>query len=778
MKLSIAWIFDHIDADWRKQDIETIVSKFNLITAEIEDYYTVQYDLRNFALGTLVKESGNSVTLNVPEWAQDYQLPKRPDLGEFKNAAYMVFQEGAKVRWAVCKNLNLDKEGYLPAFDVKAEDLEGDWKSLVESRDIILEIDNKSITHRPDMWGHRGFAREIAAFMKLGFISKHNFLQNHPVKQFSDATKTSIKNPFVVEKQAEGCNRFSGLYFPSIENKPTDLFTAFRLIKVGLRAINAVIDITNYVMLDWSQPTHVFDAGKISGKKIIARMAKKGEQLRLLDDREINLAKEDLVISDGEKPIALAGVMGGSEDSFSQSTKSIFLESANFDAATIRKTAFRHKSRTEASARFEKTLDPNQIEEAIMRFLSLAKKLGLKFEYADEIVAVGDKVVENVINVPHHYLETRAGFSLKEENIKNPLERIGFVVSPVEGKYDITIPSYRGTKDVEEKEDILEEVIRFYGFENIKPKMPIWEKQPANLNWVYKQRKIKKFLKNVARMTEQQNYNLYDEAFLKEIDYNPEKTTVNLLNPVSVDQYRLITSLIPGLMKNIKDNYALSDKHNFFEAGRTWTSINQKPIEQKLIAGIFFNKREKIDFYESKEYLSSLLEVFGINAAWKKSEAKDPWFNLHQTAEIVCGEKTIGWAGKVDMAFLSKIDVLPQSDAFLFEIDLDFILSFTPEVTQFKSLSKYQEVDFDLSFFVPLSITVSEIEKVLSNVDKTIDDVKMIDYFERDEWSDKRSLAFRVKLVNPDKTFDKDEIEMIRQKAIKSLTKLGAELRA
>ncbi len=770
MKLSIAWIFDHIAADWKQQNIDAIVSKFNKVTAEIEDYYEVIYDLTSFALGQ-VKGS----VIDVPEWKKEFKLLMHTDFEQFPNGYFMVMKDSDKVRWATCKDFKLDKDGLLPAFYIDEKQfISGEWKAAVEARDIILEVDNKSITHRPDMWGHRGFAREIAAFMNLPFVPKQEVLKKYKVVQSEKQSASTITNPFEVNNQTTICNRFSGLYFSNIENKPSELSMAFRLMKVGSRAINAMVDLTNYVMLDWSQPTHVFDADKLDGKSINIRRANNGEILKLLDGRNIELTKDDLVIADAKAPVALAGVMGGLEDSLSKDTKSIFLESANFDAATIRRTATRYKSRTEASARFEKSLDPNQITDAIMRFIFLAEQMKIKMNYAEEILVIGKPFMEKVINITQEFLDNRAGFTIKEEDVVAPLTKLGFTVSVLEDSYDVTIPSFRGFKDVREKEDILEEIIRFYGFDKIALEMPVWLKRPYSLANVFRQRKIKNYFKNAACMIEQQNYILYDENFLKTLSYEPPKNTINLTNPVAENQYRLINSLIPGLLKNIQDNFTLADKFYFFEFGRIWSFSDLSFIEKKSITGIFFHKREQLDFYSCKEKITSFLKMFSIVPDWIKSDKNAPWYNSYQTAKLMLNNNNIGVVGKLNPVFLTNLGILPDTEALAFELDADFILSYNSKVSVFKPLSRYQEVSFDLSAFVPLSLQVADIQKSLSGVDKYIQNVSLIDFFEKDE---KRSLAFRLRLINEEKTFDKEEIESIRTKAIKALEKLGANLR-
>ena len=796
MKLSIAWIFDHIDADWKKQDIKYIVSKFNQVTAEIESFYTIDFDLCRFAICKILKKDKNGLKVLIPEWKKEIILPKRDEKEDRSDSYFMVCKSGNSINWAQLKDLRLEKDGLIPALDVDQKDLDGNWKDNFEGQDVIIEVDNKSITHRPDMWGHRGFAREIAAFMGLKFLPEKDYLFKKDVLTFDKIAKSTATNPISIEINApKACKRFAGLYLKSIENRPCSIFALSRLIKVGVRPINGIVDLTNYLTLDWSQPVHAYNAEKISGNKIIARMAKKGEKLILLDESELQLTDKDLVIADQEKPLCLAGIMGGLNSVIEENTKSVFFESAIFDPVFIRRSALHHKYRTESSMRFEKSLDPNQNIAGILRFLKLAQDFGIKIESANEILSVGAPAMEKTLKVSHKFLEKRAGLDFEDDyNIIIPLTRLGFKVEKdlvefsdsKKGEreiiYSITIPTFRSTKDIEDKEDILEEVVRFYVLERIKLDLPYLKKSPSDLSFVFKKRKIKNFFANSAKMMEQQNYVLYDEEFLKSVGLKIVPAA-EILNPVSENFTKLLTSLLPGLFKNIKDNYVIQDNLRFFEAGRIWKKGKKEEIiEEKKVAGVFFEKRKSVDFYECKEYISCLFDLFGLkfeNIEWRKiNNPGDLWFRKYQSAEIYFEKNKIGIAGKVDSLFLNKLEVLPESDAFCFELDLDFLQTFVPKTIKYKPLSKYQESSFDLSFFVPLAVTTFELEKLLLKVDILVTKVKLIDSFEKSDWDDRKSLTFRLWLNDPEKTMDKEEIEKAWKKSVKLIEKIGGSLRS
>ncbi|MBD3231679.1 phenylalanine--tRNA ligase subunit beta [Candidatus Dependentiae bacterium] len=800
MKLSISWIFDHINANWKKQNIDELISKFNKISAEIENYYKIDFDLKDFALGKITKIN-NRLKIEIPEWKIKCDLPSREDFKE--NLIFMVRRREKKIEWAKLSDFGLDKDGYVPALDIQQQDLKGEWKKYFETQDVIIEVDNKSITHRPDMWGHRGFAREIAAFLNLDFIDANKLVQTKSVDTYQKKAKATEQNPISIEVKAENaCKRFAGIYFNSVQNKPTNIFIFSRLIKVGVRPINGLIDLTNYLTLDWSQPVHVYDVENIEGRSIIVRMAEKGEKITLLDENEIKLSEKDLVIADENKPLCLAGVMGGIDSIIQQNTKNIFFESANFDAAVVRRTALRHKCRTESSIRFEKTLDPNQNIHGILRFLRLAKLYGIELNSANRILSVGIPIEEKTIQVEHEYFQKRSGLKLDDDyDIIYPLQRLGFkvekkLIEDIQKQigdlqltrnyiYTITIPTFRSCKDVQTKEDILEEIVRFFGLDKIALSLPCFKKQPSVLNRIFKQRKIKNYLVECAKMIEQRNYAFFDENFLESVKLQNIESAAEIVNPVSQNAKRLVSSLLPGLFKNIQDNFHEQDRLRFFEMAKIWSTGGLKERsgikEIKKIAGVFFEKRKNVDFYQCKAYITGMLSLVGINTDIlnfvKIDKPKNAWCIKYQSAYIYYDKVKLGILGKVDPLFLSKLDVLSESDAFFFELNADFLIDYVSKVKKFDGLPKYQETYFDLSMFVPLDLTTKKIESILDKVDVLVIKVKLIDFFEKEDWLDKRSLTFRIWLNSEKKTLEKDEIDAVWKKSIKSVEKVGASLR-
>lgn len=772
MKLSIAWIFDHIDANFKKIDIADLVLKINKSTAEIESFEKINIDIKNLYLAQIRSISSEVIILYCPELEQEIEVPFRTDAKE--ESLFLLKKDNLSFNWAKTVDFGSSKEQILPTFVINGDLINGRWKDYFEEEDYIFELDNKSITHRPDLWGHRGFAREVAALLDLDLLPLDEFISKISVKNFPEGVATNQPAFDIEIKNLQVCKRFSSLFVPKIEISPSVLHMASRLARVDSKPINLIVDTTNYVMFDLSQPMHAFDAEKIDSK-IIVRFANESEKLKLIDDEIVELNNKDLVVADQSGPLALAGIMGGKNSQVEPSTKSMFIESANFDASTIRLSSFRLKKRTEASARFEKNLDPNQNIIAIERFVKLIKDSGLNIELADYIISLGAEQPENKIEITHEFIENRLGVQIKSDFILRTLAKLGFIVKIFDGKYEITIPSFRGTKDVKLPEDIVEEVGRFFGYENIPYVLPSRQMVPFDFRNVVLERKIKELMAYGCLMHEVQNYPFYDEFFLKTLDWQPEQS-VSVISPVSQNWQKLVTSLIPHLLKNIQQNLLLQSKLNFFELNRIWhLKSKDKANEKKSLSGVFFDHKEEVDFYFAKAKLQNLFDMLKLDVEWVSAgDLKSSWYSAYQSSYLVHKGKYIGVAGKVSQNFLSKIS---SGDAFIFELDLDFILQYKPETVRFKTLLKYPSVWLDISIFVPLAVKVKDISDLILSSDFRIYKVELIDSFVKDDWSDKKSLTLRFHLADETKTLSKDEIDEVMSKVCKNVTKLSAQLR-
>ncbi len=773
MKLSLAWIFEHIQGDWTNIDVPQLVDSFNKTTAEIAGFSKVSLDLEPFTLGIVTKIGHSNITIHSPELKKDIELQARADIRD--DDCYLIKKDGTHYRWASMRDLGSDKEAFLPSLYCDKELQAGAWKKTIQTDDFILDVDNKSITNRPDMWGHRGVAREIAALLQLHLKPITELLSAKPIKQY-DLRSANIPCTVVVEDQ-EIVKKYCSLYCEDVEPRSSMLAMTFMLARVDCRPISSIVDGTNYVMLDLGQPLHAFDALKIHTNTVALRKARDLETLALLDGQRIQLIADDYVITDGQNPIALAGIMGGQSTAIDNNTKSLFIESAVFDAGTIRKTAARLHIRTDSSARFEKSLDPNQSVIALMRLMKIWHDMDLPIKITGEINCFGKDIEPRDIVITHECIEKRLGVSLDTTFVTQTLQRLEFKVKedPYAAitTYIITVPTFRGTKDITIKEDIIEEVGRYYGYSTIVCVLPSREMKPFDTSSMMRIADIKECVAYGLSMHEVCNYAMFDESFLRELKWEPTHA-VTIKNPVSENWRRMVTTLMPGLIKNIETNKNEAERLQFFEYGRTW-HLGTQITEHRILAGIFFDQKNIIDFYEAKAQLSRLFTKLELDVQWKKIDKPEyPWASPYQTAHILYNGSIIGYAGKAHCTLLKKF---VEGDAFVFELDADFLQNYKPTLRRFMQSSRYPSVKRDVSVIVPSNLTVDEILSALKQVSDKIVSVDLVDFFIKQDWFDKRSLTFRCTLQDPEKTMITEEVDLLGTKIIQKLTAMGAQIR-
>lgn len=437
----------------------------------------------------------------------------------------------------------------LSAFDVPAGTTLADALDL---NDVLLEIDNKSMTNRPDLWGHYGIAREIAALYNLPLAE---------IKPF----ETDVQSDFNVEiADPDRCPRYIGVEMSGVNVKEAPYQMQNRIWKVGMRPINALVDITNYVMLATGNPTHAFDADNISDH-IVVRHAAENEKLLLLNDKELSLCTDDLVITDSEGPVALAGVMGGAKDSILPKTERVILEVANFEAAGIRRTALRYDNRTEASSRYEKAIDPERCDQALALSMQYFKELYPELKvtgYCDKYVK---KLKRAEIDVNLVWLEKRLGKHLTNDEIQGKLEKLGFDVQINGEDMHVIAPTWRSTGDISIKDDVMEEVARMYGYDNFEPTSFTTTFDSAiNQKDQDLVRNMKEFLAIRCGMQEIYTYPWVNDVYLNAIMQTTEGM-LRLSTPPAPDFSYLRASLLPNICEAVAKNERYFNDFSIFE---------------------------------------------------------------------------------------------------------------------------------------------------------------------------------------------------------------------
>jgi phenylalanyl-tRNA synthetase beta chain len=778
MKLSLAWIFDHIEKPHDVVTIEDVVTALNESTAEVERWSLIKPDLSQLVLAQVTAISTDAVEVYVPELSISAHLSHRSDVldGHYALIRMGTGTEGAA--WARMSDFGGTKESLLPLVHVHEGISPRNWRQSVEGEDYLIEIDNKSITHRPDLWSHRGFARELAVIRGWRLKPLEDMLAPVDIQEFTGFASTVTKTmPTLTIHDKSGCRRLAAVFVSTVAWSPSRIPMMARLCRIDSKSVNALVDFTNYVMFDIGQPMHAFDAAHIRDNQLSVRKARVGETLRLLDGDVITLTATDLIVADSTQPVSLAGIMGGSASSVKPETMTLLLESGCFDPVTIRHAVIKHKKRTDASMRFEKDLDPNQVTTALRRYLYLLHEQDVAHTHDALVVVVGPKPETVTIEVCHDFLEQRLGTIIEPSFVINALEGLGFDVAVKEATkyvcYTLMVPSYRATKDVRTPEDIVEEIGRLWGYKNITTQIPLRIAVPAELAWVYRQRTIKKIIQLRLRMHEVYTYAFFDETWLRYIEWQPTDA-VEAQQPVSGNWTRLVTSLTPNLLKAVHDNVEHHTSLRFFESARIW-SKKQAVTEIAMLAGILYDAQSLCDFYAYKAELESFFAYARLSVTWKPADQHiQPWFMPDQTAQLVCDGTVIGMFGMINEAWRAKIAL--HGSLAVFELDSLFLNSHKI-ATRYVQLPKYPDIRRDISLFVPLRMTADHLKEGIEKVDTRITAVTLVDFFQKNEWHDKKSLTFSFIIRDLHKTLTGHEADAVCAAVTSAVQSLGAEVR-
>ena len=631
--------------------------------------------------------------------------------------------------------------------------------------DVVFEIDNKSLTNRPDLWGHYGIARELSA------------IYNVPLKKLENITIDKKLPEYKIEiKEPDKCRRYVGIEIENVYDKPSPMWMQSLLVNAGMRPINAIVDITNYVMLAVGQPTHAFDRTHVEGQKIIVRNAKKNEKLLLLDDNEIELTEDDLVISDINNAIALAGIRGGKKDSILPDTKGILLEVANFSAKTIRKTGKRFDEKTDSSIRYEKNIDTERVDLGI----SLALKLIKEFYPDSKIIAYNDvypqKTKREVIDVSQEFLDIRLGKKLSSKTINKVLTNLGYDVEYKNDVYHVTVPVWRSTGDVSLKDDVLGDIARLLDYQSFEPKpLTISFEHAVRQNNILLERRLKEYLAYRCGFNEIYTYPWIDIKYINAAKIDT-KNAVRLATPPAPELANLRTSLIPGMLEAISKNLRYYDSFKMFEMAQVFekgeyspsSSDEVLPVHKKYLTGCIVDKDPKKIFYELKGIIESMSSFCHMEELALIVKEKPSWADTNAYLNITLKNEIIGSIGLLSVSTMNDSKI-KRTNVAIFEINEDKLIPLPSRTNKFKPLPQFPLVEKDLSLLVDENITWDNIKDAIK------DKVKELEFMEEYRGNQipdgKKSIMLRFKIGNDDSTMTSDEITERTNSIIKALNK-------
>ncbi len=787
MKVSLNWLKELVDVN---VSIKELADKFNIHSAEVEDYYAL-CNATNLVVGYVIEKTPHpnadklsvckvdiggeisQIVCGAPNVDQGQKvivsLPGAVLPGNFKIKKSVIRDVESNGMICSLEELGIDRKYHNEdGIHVLPSDVTVGSNAIEEMylNDEVMELD--LTPNRADLLSMMGLAYDTAAILN---------------------TKVHLNTPHVVEIEEENkveikldtpnCMAYYVRVIKDIEIKESPLYMQSRLIAAGIRPINNVVDITNYVMLETGQPLHAFDYDLVDSKIITVRMAEDNENFKTLDGKERTLTKDDILITNNQKGIALGGVMGGFDTEIVDSSKTILLESAVFDPYHIRKTSARLDLRSEASNRFERKVDPART------VLALNMAADLFSKYASGKVLKGISVIDNTnkkeIKIPlslekiNNYLGT--DYSL--EQVKETLTRLSFTYTLAGTLFTISAPTRK--QDIKTYQDIIEEIGRIIGYDKLPLTLPKVVSQGKLSDYQEFRRKLKRTMTALG-LNEVISYSLLNEEKVYDFVLGEAKT-VKVAMPMSKDRAVMALTPINGLLDAVKYNTARKNKDLFFfELGKRYEVDNEKLLLCGALTGELSNlawqgKKETIDFFTVKGILDSLFEKLGLSHL--EFEAMDDYQNLHpgQSAYIKDRTGIVGFIGKLHPKYESNNDL---KDTFIFELDVLKMYQVKRPLKKVKEINKFPSIYRDIAVVVDKSVTAKALIEAINKAGKRmLVDVNIFDlYVGENIGKDKKSLAVRMEFRDTNKTLETAEVDT-RTKEILGVIKkrLNAELR-
>ncbi len=787
MFVSINWIKDYVDLEGL--DIKKLINSFTLATAEVEDIYEKGADVQKVVVGEilsvenhpnskklhLLKVDAGEKVCNIVCGAPNVRAGQKVALalagGRVPGGEISVATVAGYESEGMCcseRELGISDE-HNGIMDLETDAPNGtDIKTLYPIDDIIFEVDNKSLTNRPDLWGHYGIAREFAALtgrelkpLKLGDLS-YDGDEQVPV--------TVGRDDLVY--------RYSCIKMDNITKNVSPLDMRIRLYYCGMRGINLLADVTNYIMLEIGQPTHAFNANKIS--EIVVDTPKEKMNFTTLDGVERLIDEDTLMIYNGSEPVAIAGIMGGLDSEIVEDTGAVVLESANFDGVSVRKSSSRLGHRTDASARYEKMLDPELTLDAVGRFVEIVKSIDPGAKVASKL---NDKYVKKYapvsLSFDKKYVDKYTGIDISDEQIMKTLTALGFGVRFENGNYTVSVPSWRATKDVTIKADIIEEVTRIYGYDNFDistTRSPL--KPVPNDYGKLEDEEAKDILVKKYGFHEVNSYIWCDGRKYKKLGIDVEDN-VKVLNIENSENGVLRNSMMPTLLVMANENKDFAEKYGIFEIGRVVDGCdeNGRAKERKRLGVVLYDKSgdEKSLYFKAVEIINCLVgEIKQKKAGYNKIAPEHNWQHPKNTSEILIDGKKVGVLCALHPSNRAKFD--KTAAAVAFEFDMNSFNCAVADGIEFREPSTQQSTYYDLSLVLGADTKFSDIAACWEKLGfDELESVKVIDRYEK---ADFRSITVRFNFIAMDRTLEMDEVQGMIDKILANLSEIGVSIRA
>ncbi|MEW9031677.1 MAG: phenylalanine--tRNA ligase subunit beta [Planifilum fimeticola] len=652
-----------------------------------------------------------------------------------------------------------------------------DIRSLLGMDDKVLELD--LTPNRSDCLSMIGMAYEAGAVFDRSL--------RLPEPKELPVTGAELPVSVAVESEAD-CPVYAAQVVDGLRLGPSPQWMQNRLIAAGVRPINNIVDVTNYVMLEYGQPLHAFDYDQVSGGRILVRRARQGERLETLDGMTRECDQDTILITDGDKPLGLAGVMGGANSEVKDGTTRVLIESACFDPVLIRRTSRRLGLRSEASNRFEKGVDRSRIVPALKRAVQLLVEVAGGRVASPIVLEKSGDVEERIIPVRHGRIVSLMGADIGEEDVMDIFRRLRFPVKKEDNVYHVQVPSRRNDLSIEV--DIIEEVARLYGYNRIPA---VFLQGSQGRGGLTREQRLRRTIRHTLRhmgMNEAVTYSLTSPQWEKGLSLHPDARPIPLSMPISDERSVLRTSLLPHLLQSAAYNVHRRQEHvALFEIGRTYLAEKQPltdlPEERWELAGLWtgpmgpvhWREQTASDFYRVKGILESLFARLGIEGV-EFLPARPKGFHPGRTAEIRIGGRFAGILGQIHPRLSDELDL---KETFAFQLDMEVLLDEAKTDLLFRPIPRYPASTRDLAIVVDAGVPAAEVEKVIRKAaGEHLESVTLFDVYTGEQvGNEKKSLAYSLVYRAEDRTLTDEEVAKFHQAVVDELERVfGARLRA
>lgn len=785
MLISMNWIGEFVDLSGL--DKEALIKRFTLSTAEVEDIFYMGENLKNVVVGEilsvenhpqskklhLLKVDGGDkiydVVCGAPNVREGLKIPFVKEGGRVGDMDIKVAKIAGYESHGMCCSehelgISADHSGLMeldPAL-VNGTDI----CDVFEIKDTVFEVDNKSLTNRPDLWGHYGIAREFSALTGR---------ELKPIEKL-DLSVYSGLAPIDIKVLDDLCYRYTGLKVRNITKKVSPVNMRIRLFYCGSRAINLLADLTNYIMLELGQPMHAFDCKKVD--EIRVKRFSEPFDFETLDGVKRKIDSSTLMICNEKEPVAIAGIMGGLASEIEEDTDSLLLESANFDAVSVRRSSTRLGLRTDASMRYEKTLDPEITAAAIERFMKLLTDVDPGAEIFSSLTDVYVKKYPVIkLSFDKRYVDRYTGIEITDDEILDTLKALGFECCGDNGTFSVTVPSWRATKDVTIKADIIEEITRIYGYDNFKVSTAQSALYPVLRSASnYADKYAKDILVERYNLHEVHSYIWCEGKKLKDIGIEVEDNA-KLVNAINPDNITIRNSMVPSLLTFLNENKSYGSDFGLFEIGRVSDGFlaDGRCNERKRLGIALYSKTasEKELYFKIRDVAADLCKSLKHrDFSFSGIEASHAWQHPVNTAGIFADGDMVGCINTIHPAVKGRID--KKASVVTAEIDMDSLAQTAIENIRYSEPSKFPGIDIDLSLTVAEGVLFSSIEKAWNGITELLKGVSLIDIYDGEQ----KSITVRLNFSSSEKTLSMAEVQSVIDSIIINLDKIGVKLRS